>query len=244
MRPSRRSATSSTRACSAWKASWSELACATRSSRPLGPRTARWSARRRRSRKASTTASTSAISATAPAASAASPAGWISSSTAQECTSARRGAERRSALREDALVLRLVVVGLLLAGDRRHADGDGDRGALRGRLLEGEVGGRAGLRRDLVDRVGQRDRVAAPALDLHGHLDVELVVVPAVGELDGEGGVGRVGELVGGVRLQRGVAVGGRVDARAVQAGARRLAAVAPRAGGELLPEALGHHVR
>src|SRR5215207_1620710 len=178
---SRRSATSSTRVCRAWKASWSELAWATRSSRPLGPSTARWSARSRRSRKASTSASTSAISATPPAASAAMPAGWVSSSTAQECRSARRGAERRSALREQALVLRLVVVGLLLARDGRHAHADRHRGAQRRRLLQREVGRGAGLGGDLVDRVGQGDGFAAAALDTHRDLDVELVVVAAVG---------------------------------------------------------------
>src|SRR5829696_2099891 len=99
---------------------------------------------------------------------------------------------RRLALGEQRLVLGLVVVGLLLARHRRHLYGDADRGAERRRLLEGEVGGRARLRRDLVDRVAERDRVAAAALDADGDLDVELVVVAAVGELHRERRVGRV----------------------------------------------------
>src|ERR687886_629869 len=255
MRPSRRSATSSTRECRASKALWSEVAWATRSSRPLGPSTARWSARGRRGRKARDTASASATRATAAAASAAIPAGCVKSSTPRECTNgpsrngpwgwaAGPGAARpTSTALEDRLVLGLVVVRLGLARDGGDAGGDGHGAAERRRLLEREVRGGAGLGRGLVDRVGQRDRLAAAALDAHGDLDVELVVVAAVGELDRERALRVVGQLVGRAGLERRVAVADRLDVRAVQPGPRRLVAVPAGAGGELLAELLGHDV-
>ena len=89
----------------------SAAAWATRSSRPASPSTARCAARSRRIRTASTSASTSATSATPPAAERRRARG-IASGRPRRDQSLRA---RRLALREERRVLRLVVVGLLLA---------------------------------------------------------------------------------------------------------------------------------
>ncbi len=99
---------------------------------------------------------------------------------------------RASALVEDGLVLRLVVVGLLLARHRRDADRDASPrrpAAAASSSARLAVALACGAIWSIVSR--ERDRVAAAGLDLDGDLDVELVVLAAVGELDGERRVGR-----------------------------------------------------
>src|SRR4051794_4170587 len=237
MRSSSRSAISSTRPCSVSKAACRPLAWATRSSRPAAPSTTCWAARSRRSLTARTSTEISASSATAPAASAAMPAGSVRSFTTPKVY------ERRSAAREERRVIRLVVVGLLLA--RHLGDGRPDRHgrADRRRAVERELDGRALLRRELGHGLGQRDRVPAFAREPHRHLDVELVVLALVGELDDERLVWLVREVVGRAGLQRGVAIRRRVDPSAVQARAGRLA-VAAAAAAELLVEHGGDRLR
>src|SRR4051794_9511515 len=210
MRPSRRSATSSTRACRASKASCSALAWATRSVCPWGPSTTRWAARTRRIRRVSTSSQASAISAPAAAARATTPGASSNADTLQKLTA-----------HEERRVRRLVVVGLLLAGNGVHDDRDVDRGVQRRRLVERERDrdllalGRA--RDGLVE--GQR-RAAGGLRDRQRDLDVELVVVALVGEGDGEGLAGDIGQPVRDGGLEGRVAVGGGVKAGPVQTGA------------------------
>src|SRR5215208_5957928 len=204
MRASSRSATSSTRSCSARNASWSPAAWLTRSSRPDAPSTACCAARSRRSRTATTLASTSAMRATRPAASAAMPAGSVSWST-----------PGRLALREQGLVLRGVVVLLLLARHRLDLHGDGHRRVERRRGVEAERGRDRRAGGDGLDRPLHADRLRA-ALDPQHDVDVALVVLALVGEGDRELGVLAVGDAVRRVGLEREVADGDRVDAGAV----------------------------
>src|ERR687897_2266463 len=218
-----RPATSSTRSWSAANASCSAAAWVTRS--VLSPaRTTCWAGGTGRRRTAATPATINAASASAHAASAAMPAGSVSSPTA------------RLPLREEGVVLRAVVVLLLLAGHRPDLDGDRDRGAERRvrRQAQRRPGGRAP--RPRRGGLPDLDRLRA-ALDLEDHLDVELVVLAAVGEVHRELGVWAVGDPVGRRGVERDVAHGDGVELRAVQARLGRAAArAAP--GRELLASA------
>src|SRR4051794_2400612 len=240
----------------------------TRSSGAPPPSSTRWSARRRRSRTSATVAATRAISATAAAMSATTPVVDPRSTaarvtgppggrrTARRAAAAPRAAgrggsagepappRRRSPLRREQRRVRLrVVVGLLLARHRRDRDLDRD----------GPAGGRRGVQRDrdrrlraglgLVDRLGHRDRLAG-AGDLHGHLDVLLVVVALVGERDVERAALRCGDAVDDLAgLERDAAGADADEPVAVQAGrhdaARRGRAVR-RGGVQLLRDLPG----
>ena len=188
-------------ACSAAKAACSEAAWATRSSRPVararraarraggacGPR-ARPPARARPAPRA-------------PAASAAMPGGsgqlihgagvyeraprpGGAISPPRRSPGTRTGCCRSSSRRAPARPSRVIVTAAPSGGASRA------RGR-RSRSLSAAIW-------SIVS--AQRDRLAAAALDRDRDLDVELVVLAPVGELDREGGVRRVGELVGRVR--------------------------------------------
>src|SRR3954470_4015589 len=146
---------------------------------PCAPSTMRCVARSRRSLTSATIASTSAIRAAPPAARATMPVVVVRSSTAAEDNP---GPGRPSA-GEERRVLLLVVVGRLLALDRRDGHGDGHRRADRRAAREGDLdvrrlaGGRLG---DDLLRVDGR----AGAGDAQRHGDVALVVLALVLGLD------------------------------------------------------------
>src|SRR5215218_3141141 len=178
MRASSDAALSSVQSRSSTKACSSLAACATRSCRPSGPRTVRCAARSRRSLNASRTARTKAIAATPAAASATMPCTELRSSTGAQA-STRSRLRSRALPSEDRRVLLLVVVGLLLAGDRLGLDRDGDVLARRGLLVERDLDRLRLARGDRRDAVVPGELVPARA-HRGGDRDIGLGVLALV----------------------------------------------------------------